>query len=284
MIRFGPAGNSDSFTAKGYKNALQIPDYLKEFGLNAFEYQAGRGVKISEDAAKRFGEAAKAGGIELSIHAPYYISLASAEQEKRLNSINYFLQAAKAITAMGFGRVVFHPGGVGKMSRADALAATKDTLKKAIEALDAAGYGSVRLCPETMGKINQIGDLAEVIEICTMDERLIPCIDFGHLNARTLGGLKAFGAVQNVFESIESSLGVSRLREMHAHFSKIEFTAGGEKQHLTFDDAIYGPDFEPVAEMLAKKQVNNAVFICESAGTQAEDAQKMKRIFEAVRV
>ena len=37
--RFGPAGTADSFRALGYKNSIQVPEYLSKFGLTAFEYQ-----------------------------------------------------------------------------------------------------------------------------------------------------------------------------------------------------------------------------------------------------
>ena len=37
MIRIGPAGNSESFTAMGYKSTPQIPEYLEKMGLNAYE-------------------------------------------------------------------------------------------------------------------------------------------------------------------------------------------------------------------------------------------------------
>lgn len=130
-----------------------------------------------------------------------------------------------------------------------------------------------------MGKINQLGTLDEVLTLCALDERMIPCIDFGHLNARTFGGLKTFEDFKAVFDAIESRLGLSRLREYHAHFSKIQYTdKGGEKCHLTFADTVYGPDFEPLAELTVQKNCH-PVIICESAGTQAEDAKTMKEIY-----
>ena len=119
----------------------------------------------------------------------------------------------------------------------------------------------------------------EVLELCKLDERLLPCIDFGHLNARTLGGLKTYSDFENIFNSIENELGISRLKEFHSHFSKIEYTTGGEKKHLTFDDNIFGPNFEPVMELTAKKQCS-PIFICESDGTQAEDALIMKNYYK----
>lgn len=41
-----------------------------------------------------------------------------------------------------------------------------------------------------MGKKNNLGSVDEIIEICKIDEFLLPTIDFGHINAFTGGGLK----------------------------------------------------------------------------------------------
>lgn len=275
MPKFGPAGNSESFAALGYKNSLQVPEYIVEMGLDCYEYQCGRGVNIGEDKARQLGEKAKAAGVSLSLHAPYYISMSSVEEEKRLNSINYILASAKAVNAMGGDRIVVHTGSCGKISREQALTFALDTMKKALYALDREGLGHIHICPETMGKVNQLGTLNEVLELCRLDERLIPCIDFGHLNARDLGILKTTADFENIFTSIKNALGTDRLKCFHSHFSKIEYTTGGEKRHLTFEDTVFGPDFEPVME-LTYKYGCDPTFICESAGTQAEDAKKMK--------
>ena len=273
--KFGPAGNSDSFTKMGYKSSLQVPEYIVKMGLDAFEYQCGRGVNIGQEKATELGKIASENGIALSLHAPYYISMSSVEEEKRLNSINYILQSARAVNAMGGERIIVHTGSCGKISRTDALELAVDTMKKAIKALDDEGLSNIRICPETMGKVNQLGTLDEVLTLCQLDERLIPCIDFGHLNARDRGMLKAYEDFEEIFNKIEDKLGNSRLKEFHSHFSKIEYSAGGEVRHLTFSDEIYGPNFEPVMELTYKKQCS-PTFICESAGTQAEDAKMMK--------
>lgn len=278
--KFGPAGNSESFAAMGYKKTIQVPEYIVRMGLDAYEYQCGRGVRISTEAAQAFGQKAKEAGVALSLHSPYYISLSSLEEEKRTGSIDYILQSARAADAMGAQRVVVHSGSCAKLSRTDALELAKDTLRRALQAMDEEGLGHIHMCPETMGKLNQLGDLQEVLELCQLDERLIPCIDFGHLNARTFGTLNDPQAVRAVFEQIEDKLGLSRLRQFHSHFSKIEYTLkGGEKCHLTFADTEYGPSFEPVAEMIVRKGCSPTI-ICESAGTQAEDAAAMKRMYQ----
>jgi deoxyribonuclease-4 len=273
--KFGPAGSAESFKAMGYKSSLQIPEYLNKFSLDCFEYQCGRGVNIGEEKAKELGNVAKEKGITLSLHAPYYISMSSVEEEKRLNSVNYILASAGAVNAMGGDRIVVHTGSCGKISREKALSLAIDTMKLALDALKSEGLSHIHICPETMGKVNQLGTLTEVMELCKIDESLIPCIDFGHLNARDLGILKSKEDFEGVLNQIENDLGKDRLNIFHSHFSKIEYTTGGEKRHLTFEDTVYGPDFEPLMELVYKKGLN-PTFICESAGTQTEDAKQMK--------
>lgn len=273
--RFGPAGTSNSFAEMGYKTSLQVPEYIERMGLDAFEYQCGRGVNIGTDKAEKLGVLAKEKNIYLSLHAPYYISMSSVDESKRLNSINYILQSARAVKAMGGCRIIVHTGSCGKITREHALELALDTMRRSIEALDAEGLGDIRICPETMGKVNQLGTLDEVLALCSLDERLIPCIDFGHLNARDQGILKTYDDFERIFKAIEDKLGISRLREYHSHFSKIEYSAGGEVRHLTFADTLYGPNYEPVME-LTRKYGCSPTIICESAGTQAEDAKAMK--------
>ena len=281
-VKFGPAGNSESFAKMGYKHSLDVPEYIVKMGLDAFEYQCGRGVNIGLDKARELGELAKEKNIALSLHAPYYISMSSVEETKRDNSINYILSSARAVNAMGGNRIVVHTGSCGKISREQALGLAIDTMKKALKALDDENLGHIRICPETMGKINQLGDLSEVMALCKLDERLLPCIDFGHLNARTYGSIKSTSDYEDILNEIENSLGASRLKEFHSHFSKIEYTQGGEKCHLTFDDTAFGPNFEPLIELVAKKNLC-PTFICESAGTQAEDARQMKEYYLKVK-
>ncbi|MBR6533239.1 MAG: TIM barrel protein [Clostridia bacterium] len=279
--KFGPAGTSDSFKEMGYKHSLQVPEYVVKMGLDCFEYQCGRGVNIGLDKAKQLGELAKEKGITLSLHAPYYISMSSVEEEKRLNSVNYILASARAVNAMGGDRIIVHTGSCGKISREEALVLAKDTMRLALEALDREGLSHIHICPETMGKVNQLGTLQEVLELCKLDERLIPCIDFGHLNARDLGILKTKSDFEQIFVAVRDALGEDRLKNFHSHFSKIEYTDGGEKRHLTFEDKVFGPDFEPVMDLTVKYGCS-PTFICESAGTQAEDAKQMKDYYKRV--
>lgn len=279
IAKFGAAGNSDSFYLEGHKASEEMPKWLSEMGLDAYEYQCGNGVRCGEATARKIAEQAKQNNIIMSVHSPYYINLATPEVEKRAGNINYILQSAQLVKYLGGDRVVVHSGALGKMTREEATNKAMECLKIVRSEMINAGFSDVRLCIETMGKINQLGNLDEVMELCLVDESYLPCIDFGHLNARTLGGLKTKADFEAIFDTIENKLGTERLKVFHSHFSKIEYTKGGEKKHLTYEDTVYGPDFDFVAEIMAERDIG-ATIICESAGTQAEDALTMKRIYE----
>ncbi len=277
MVRFGPAGQDDEF-AREHKSSLHMPAYLAARGLSAFEYQCGHGVRVTEKTARALGEEAVINNVALSVHAPYYISMASAEEEKRIASVEYLFQAARAADWMGGTRVVFHPGGAGRLERKDAMALATVTTRLALRRLEEAGLGHIILCPETMGKRNQLGSVEEILALCARDERLLPCIDFGHLYARSGGTFQGEEAMAALLDQLRDKLGEERGRRFHAHFSRIEFTpAGGERRHLTFDDAAFGPDFAPLARLLAERRLE-PVIICESSGTQTRDALIMKEL------
>ena len=278
-ITFGPGGNSLSWGKRKFPQDL--PEYLASMGLNGYEIECGRGVRISANTVAMLPELSKKHGIYVTLHAPYFISLSSVEEETRLKSVDYIMQSAVAARQVGAEKIVVHSGSCSKMSREEATALASDTLKRAQAALDEAGLSDIIICPETMGKINQLGTLEEVVELCGVDERFLPCVDFGHLNARTLGGIKGKEEYAQILDYIEHKLGHDRLSRMHIHFSRIEFTAGGEKRHVTFADKQWGPEFEPLMEELHRRNLAPSI-ICESDGTQAEDAAEMKRYFESL--
>lgn len=280
--KFGPAGNCDSFS-KVHKSSLDAPRWIADFGLDCYEYQCGQGVRIRKETALKLGEAARAAGIELSLHAPYFINLANPSQESIQKNNGYVLAACAAADWMGAGRVVVHTGALMGRTRREALDAAKRGITALLAVLDTAGLGHIALCPETMGKLGQLGDLDEVLELCTLDGRLVPCIDFGHLYARSLGADDGEAAFSRILDRAAEVLGPDRASSFHSHFSHIEFTPkGGEKCHRTFDDdGGYGPAWAPLAAEVARRGWL-PTFICESAGTQAEDALTMKRTYEAL--
>ena len=280
--RFGTAGLSDSYPGKTF-DPEKIAAYTAGFGLTAFEYQCGRGVRLAHDKAAALGAACAAQGIVLSVHAPYYISMSSMEEDKRLHSIDYLLQSCALVKALGGRRVIFHSGSCGKQSREAALEKALDTMRRAVAAVDAAGYGDCILCPETMGKVNQLGTLDEVLALCSVDERITPCIDFGHLYARSQGTEFASDHAAADYATLLDKLqvlGPARAAQFHAHFSRIAYTKGGEKCHLTLADTAYGPPHAPLLALLKARGLAPTI-ICESDGTQAEDARTLAQAYAA---
>lgn len=280
-IRFGTAGISDSFDAMGFKNSLDIPAYIERFQLHAFEYQCGRGVRLGLDKAAEMARRAEKPDILFSVHAPYFISMSSMVEETRLKSIDYILQSCRLVRALGGRRVIFHSGSCGKQSREEALEKALDTMQRMVKAVDEEGFDDITLCPETMGKIGQLGTLDEVLALCGVDKRITPCIDFGHLNARTLGGIQTKQDYADILDRMQQVLQDQRAQNFHVHFSRIEWSKGGEKRHWTFADTQFGPEYPPLIQLLKERQLS-PVIICESAGTQAEDALSMQEYYQSL--
>ena len=276
---FGPAGNAESFP---YKSSVDAPRWLQELGLDCYEYQCGKGVRVKEDTAVALGRQAQEHGVALSLHAPYFINLANPDPESQEKTIGYITSSCLVAEQMGATRVVIHSGALMKRTREEAMNIALPFLRRIVAVCEDQGFGHITLCPETMGKINQLGDLDEVLRLCRVHESLIPCVDFGHLYARSLGKDEGAEAVERMLSRMESELGTDRASRFHSHFSHIEFTPnGGEKCHRTFDDdGGYGPAWEPLAQAVAERGWS-PTFICESAGTQAEDALTMKRIYQS---
>ena len=278
---FGPGGNSVDFP---YKSSLDAPGWLASLGLDLYEYECGRGVNISEESARELGSRAGQAGIGLTLHAPYFVSLANPDPESLKKTVGYVLSACRAADWMGATRVVVHSGSLMKRTRREAQEISLRSMAEVIRVCDGEGYGHITLCPETMGKINQLGDLDEVLELCELDERLLPTVDFGHLYARSLGADEGTEAFIRILDRMKEVLGEERASRFHSHFSRIAFTPkGGEKCHVTFENNQgFGPDPEPLMAELAKRGWSPTI-ICESAGTQAQDALTMKRIYNEFR-
>ena len=274
---FGPGGNSDAFKAAGKKSTVEAPEWISSIGLDAYEFEAGRGVNAGETVLKAIGEQARLHGILMSLHAPYFISLSSVEEEKRTKSIDYISRSLAASELLGADTIVIHTGSASAITREEAMRLAADTLERNLEVN---GNTEIRMGLETMGKVNQLGTLDEVITLCKISPKYHPVVDFGHLNARHIGNhFPDCDSYRRVFDASACGLGDEYAYNLHCHFSKIEFTPKGEKKHLTFSDTVYGPEFEPLAEAIVKEGVCPRI-ICESDGTMSDDALKMKRMWQ----
>lgn len=277
---FGPGGNPDAFYEAGYKASQQMPGWLAGQGLAAYEYQCSRGANVKEETARAVGLKAAEHGIKLSIHAPYYISLATLDETIAANTVQHFLRSLQVARWMGADRVIFHMGGPGKESRETAMERVHRAFSAILEEVERQGLTDIYLLPETMGKKNQLGTLEEVLSLCRLSPQVIPAVDFGHLHAVTTGGYCEKAEFAAVFARIGEVLGRRVAEQLHIHFSKIEFTKAGEKRHWTFADD-YGPPHLPLLELCAEQGYTPRI-ICESAGTQAADAKTMQDIYRSL--
>jgi deoxyribonuclease-4 len=275
--RFGPAGVPSTF--RQMKAALaDVPRLLREEGLDAFEYQAVRwGMKPQmkkEDAGKLCLEA-KENDVWLSLHGSYFINFCGS-RETIEDSKNRLIACTTAADWMKAHIVVFHPGFYGKRPPKDVFKGCLESLKEVVEVMKTLGIRDVKLGPETMGKPSQFGSLDEVLNLCEEVEQTQPVIDWAHLHARDKGRFKTIEDFHEVVEEIEKRLGPETVKEMHCHFTKVEFTDKGEKCHHIMDEADYGPDFAMLAKVIADFKLK-PVIISESPVLDV-DAIKMRDI------
>lgn len=274
MIKFGPSGRSQEYVDAEVSTA-EMPKKLKELSLNLYEYSFGRGVRLRKTKAMEIHDAFKQEGIELTIHAPFFINFASFEESKILKNPRYLYDSMDRGRIMGATRCIFHLGSLKKNTREEAFEQTKKNFINFMEEKTAKGYNDMYLCPETLGKFSQVGTLDEVLEIVNLgDDKTIPCIDFGHINSYSQGKLKTRDDYRKVLDKVIDQIGFEKTKIMHIHFAKIEYGKRGEIRHLNFDDEKFGPEFEPMLDVIHEYKLTPYV-VCESASDQTQNAKEM---------
>ncbi len=279
-IRFGPAGIPPMFRLIGAAT-VDTPRLLHEEGLDAFEYSAvrwGGKPQIKEADAHRLGEEARLNDVKLSIHGSYYINL-SGKKEIVEASKQRLIACATAADWMDAYVMVFHTGFYGKFEKDFALKTCVTALKEVSSEMKSLGL-KVKLGPETMGRKFQVGSIDEIIAINREVENTQLVLDWGHLHALHQGTFKTADDMRKIAEKIEMELGTQALRGMHCHFSKIEFSAQGEKRHHALDEAAYGPEFSMLAEVILDFGMHPTL-ICETPLLDV-DARKMKETLQQV--
>jgi len=273
--RFGPAGVPPIFRILGAQS-FDVPRLLREEGLDAFEYQAvrwGQKPQMKQEDAERLGVEARKNDVLLSMHGSYYVNL-SGKKEVVEASKRRVVACATAARWMGAYVVVFHMGFYGLVEKSYAFRSCVNALKDIVATMNSLGIRNVKLGPETMGRVFQVGSLDEVLTICEEVEQTQLVIDWGHMHARHQGRFRKVEDFRAVVEEVERRLGTEAARNMHCHFSKIEYTDKGERRHHVLDAARYGPDFRMLAEVIADFNMR-PVMICETPLLDV-DAVKMR--------
>ncbi len=281
---FGPSGCGEEFYNQGHKSILEVPDFIKNYGLDAYEYSFGHGYHMSSELAKKAGELFKEKNIKVSIHAPFYINFANPDEIMYQKSQNYLRTGIKFLKAFGADRLVFHAASCGKLERSDAISLMTERIKETMDQFEKESLlDGIYLCPETMGKPMQIGTYKEVVDLCSLNSHILPTFDFGHINALEQGSMKEKEDFKRVIDYSIEKLGRERTSMAHVHFSKIQYGEKGEIRHLNFDDLIYGPEFYPFAEVLVEYDLSMRI-ICESMSDMPKDALTMKKIYQKMKI
>ncbi|MFX1482382.1 MAG: TIM barrel protein [Promethearchaeota archaeon] len=254
-IRFGPAG----YPAEARGNVRQVFRILSESGMDAFEYAAVYGLQAKEKRAKLIGDLSREHNIAMSMHAAYYISLASNTPRIRKASKQRLVKALKFAPLMNVKRIVFHAGSHGNRSKEEAHIIIRNALQ---EVWAQASSPNVYLAPEIAGKISAYGSPEQIIRLCQEVEGCIPTIDWAHLYARSQGSINDKESYLKTISQFETELGETFVKNMHFHVSGITFTDKGEVAHRPLGKE-WGPDILPLAEVVSECGYK-PTFICES--------------------
>ncbi len=252
-VKFGPAGAGTS-SVEGLGEVAKL-------GLDAVEVPFTYGVRMSNKTAKEVGKAAKKVKLNLSIHAPYYINLASEEKEKITASMKRILDSCERAHHMGAKYVVFHAAFYGKREHEEVYEMVKWAVEKMHESIEEQGW-KVKLAPETTGKGSQFGDLDELLRL-KKETGCHLAVDFAHLKARNNGKID----YDEVFKKLKP------VKHIHAHFSGVEYTAKGERRHLLTSKA----DLMPLLKAVKKYKAD--ITVINESPDPIGDSLKAKKLF-----
>jgi deoxyribonuclease-4 len=151
------------------------------------------------------------------------------------------------------------------------------TLKEVQKTLGNLDVNRVKLGPETMGRTPQLGTLDEVLDLCETLPQTQPVIDWSHIHARGNGKLETTDDYLEVITQIENRLGTEAAKNLHCHFTKIEYSMKGEKRHHALGERAYGPDFSLLAKIIVEQRLK-PIIISESPLIEI-DAIRMRDAF-----
>ncbi len=256
MIHFGPAGLGPVKTA-----LTQLEAYHKK-GFRACEIAFTYGAYIkSETDAQAIGKKAKELGISLSIHAPYFVNLNSAEKAKREASKVRILECCRVGHLLQAKTVVFHPGYYGE-DREASYQQVRTSVSELLTEVKRNKW-NILLAPETMGKVNVFGSVEEVSRL-VKDTGCSFCIDFAHILARD----KAvdYAKVEKLFPG----------KSWHVHFSGIIYGEKGEKSHKTTTP-------EEWKQLLTALSKDKEIIIINESPTLIEDSELGLKIYSKLK-
>jgi deoxyribonuclease-4 len=234
---------------------------------------------MGEEKARLCGSTGRKYGVKLSVHAPYYINCCAKEKPKLDASVRYIVTSAQIAFWLNASPVVIHPGHYMERPPEECRKLVIATLERCLEEMSAHKITGVKLGMELTGKKSAYGSLSEIIDLSAQFgfDKVMPVIDYAHYHARE-GRLKGKEDYLKILEQMENGLGAETARDFHCHFSGIEFTDKGERNHLPI--SADSPPFEPLAQAW-KENGWSGKAICESPLLE-KDALKMQSVWERI--
>ncbi len=268
LLLFGPAGVPNSSKRRDTISGIIT---VKELGLDCMEIEFVQGVRMKENYARKVRQVANELNIKLSVHAPYFINLNAKEKRKVEESKRRILESVRIGYICGAKDIVFHAAYYLKEDKDIVYRNVKSRLNEILKEIES--Y-NVTLRVETTGKVTQFGDLDEVIRLCQELDKVMPCIDFAHIHART-HSMNSYDEFKYILEKVENHLGNEALKNFHGHISGIEYGKSGEKRHLNLKESDM--KYEDLIKVLKEFNVSGLLII-ESPNLE-EDALMLKKLY-----
>lgn len=273
-LYFTTAGIPISTNPRNYANAFID---LQNMGLDGLEVEFVRGVNMNVQTQAEVKELIKQNGMVLTAHGPYYINLNAKEEEKIEASITRIIDTAQVAHNFGGYSIVFHAGFYLKQEKDIVYKNISKQFERIIEHLET-NDTKIWIRPEITGKEAQWGDLDEVISISKEFEMVLPCIDFSHMHARSVGGWNTYDDFCRIFERIGTEIGAYALEEFHAHLAGINYGPKGEKNHIMLEESDM--NYKDLLRAFKAFDVKG-VLVCESP-IMEDDARLLKAFYETL--
>ena len=241
-LRFGPSG-----LPVGADPTAAMAELASD-GYDACEIGFVGGFKLGYSEAEQLGEAARAGDVAISIHAPLAGFMGHLDLGKKYRMATGMLDhSAGLAAACGAEVIVFHPGYLLGRERGAAIDAVVEQLLLLGDRLERKG----RLVPlgvEVMGRVRELGSLEDVLEIASRVPFVRPVLDFAHMHATSDGAFAETDVFVDALAAADAVMDPDG--PFHIHFSDIAYANRNETKHLAYGEGTLRA--EPLAEALAR--------------------------------
>lgn len=249
-----------------YPKAFEV---LKEMNLDGMELEFVHGVRMSDSNRDFVKEMSK--DFVITAHGPFYINLNSQEEEKIDASLQRIIDTAYVAKQAGAFSITYHAAFYMGKYKETVYNQVKTQTRRILDVLENENI-DVWIRPETTGKATQWGDLDEIIRLSKDFEQVLPCVDFSHLHARSVGEYNTYDEFSKILEKIGTEIGQYALENFHGHLAGIEYTSKGEKQHLNLENSDM--NYKDLIKAMKKFGVKGAL-VCESPNIE-DDCKLLK--------